>query len=234
MLGRVRSAFGKDPDAVFAKVKGVIHVGANSGQEIELYQRHGLSVLWVEPNPVVFEKLQANLAGVLKQSAIKALIADTDNVEYPFHLANNDGESSSILDLNLHREVWPEVQYERTIQLISKTLPTLLRENNVDLKEYDMLVMDTQGAELLVLKGAAPILADFTYIKAEVPDFESYKDCCQVKDLATFLGPLGFREYSRHRFAGRKGAGNYYDIVYKKDPPDQGRKAKIFSSRSNS
>jgi len=217
ILEKMKSLVGKDPDAVFAKVKGVIHVGANSGQESGLYNRHDLPVVWIEPNPEVFEKLIANIAAFPKQRAIMGLVTDADNVEYPFHLANNEGESSSILDLNLHQEVWPDVRYERTIRLFSKTLPTLLKENKVDPAPYDMLVMDTQGSELLVLKGAAPILSQFAYIKTEVPDFESYKDCCQVKDLAAFLEPLGFREYSRHRFAGRKGAGNYYDIVYRKD-----------------
>ena len=80
-----------------------------------------------------------------------------------------------------------------------------------------MLVMDTQGSELLVLKGAIPILQNFTYIKTEVPDFESYKGCCQLKDLQSFLTQHGFKEFSRHKFATHPNGGNYYDIIYKKN-----------------
>ncbi|MBN8852368.1 MAG: hypothetical protein BGO55_01310 [Sphingobacteriales bacterium 50-39] len=216
ILRKARSMFGSDPNEVFKNVKGVIHVGANIGQEIKLYDKHGLSVIWIEPIPDVFETLQTNLKGYSRQKAIKALVTDVDNTEYQFHLASNNGASSSILDMNLHQEIWPDVTYEKTIGLYSKTLPTLLKEHNIDIKNYDMLVMDTQGSELLILQGAAPILQNFDYIKSEVPDFESYKDCCQVKDLQAFLEQYGFEEHTRHSFAKRQGGGTYYDILYKK------------------
>lgn len=215
-LRRARSIFGKDPNAVFGNVKGVIHVGANIGQEIKLYDQYGLTVVWIEPIPHIFEILESNLKGFPRQIAIKALVTDVENGEYQFNLANNGGESSSILDLDLHQEVWPEVTYEKTISLRSSTLPNLLKSRNIDIRNYDMLVLDTQGAELLVLKGASSILDNFTYIKSEVPDFESYKGCCQVKDLESFLGQYGFREYVRHPFAKRHAGGSYYDITYKK------------------
>ena len=216
ILRRAKSMFEKDPNAVLKNVKGIIHVGANTGQEIGLYDQYGLGVVWIEPNPDIFETLQSNLLGFPRQIAIKGLVSDLENVEYQFHIANNNGESSSILELNLHQDIWPEIVYEKTINLHSRTLPSLLKENNIDNRNYDMLVLDTQGSELLVLKGATPILQDFNYIKAEVPDFESYKGCCQLKDLQLFLDQHGFREYARHQFAKRRGGGSYYDIIYKK------------------
>jgi len=216
ILRSVKSLFKKNPNAVFGKVKGVIHVGANTGQEIKLYDRYGLAVVWIEPNPEAFAILKKNLTGFPRQVAIEGLVTDVDNVEYAFHLANNS-ESSSILELDLHKDMWPEVAYDRTISLRSRSLASLLREHHVGTGGFDMLVMDTQGSELLVLKGAIPILDGFNYVKAEVPDFESYKGCCQLKDLKTFFDQHGFREYSRHRFAERPGVGNYYDIIYKKD-----------------
>ena len=39
---------------------------------------------------------------------------------------------------------------------------------------WDALVMDTQEPELLILKGAEPMLSQFKYIKTEAADFESY------------------------------------------------------------
>lgn len=213
-LRRAKAIFKKDPNGVLRKAKGVIHVGANIGQEASLYHQHGLPVVWVEPNPEVFELLRTNVKPYPDQIALLGLVTDVDDVEYPFHLANNGGESSSILDMHLHQQVWPDVKYERTILLRSRTLPSLLKENQVDIRKYDMLVMDTQGSELLILKGAAALLKDIRFIKTEVPDFESYKDCCQIKDLEAFLVPLGFSEYSRHRFAKKRATGNYFDIIY--------------------
>lgn len=213
---RIKLLLKKNPDKLLKKVKGIIHVGANTGQEIPLYAKHGLSVIWIEPIPEVFDLLQENVSAVEKQIAIKALVTDMDNGEYEFHLANNNGASSSILDLNLHQDIWPDVAFKKTIKLYSKTLSSLLRDNNIRISNYDMLVMDTQGSELLVLKGAISILQNFEYIKTEVPDFESYKDCCQLADLQSFLNQQGFEEFSRHKFATHPSGGNYYDIVYKK------------------
>src|SRR6516164_9486571 len=104
---RLKAFFESSPDKILKKVKGVIHVGANTGQEIPLYAKFGLSVVWIEPIPDVFEKLQSNLIGINGQIAVKGLATDVDNMEYQFHLASNNGASSSILDLNLHQDIWP-------------------------------------------------------------------------------------------------------------------------------
>ena len=216
ILHQVRSMIKRDPDRFLRKVSGVIHVGANTGQERKLYAEYGLRVIWIEPIPEVFEKLKENVADFSQQRALKCLVTDQDNMTYPFHIANNEGHSSSILDLNLHKDIWPQVAYEKTITLRSKTLPSLLEEEHIDYSEYDSLVMDTQGSELLVLKGAVSILENFTYIKTEVPDFESYTGCCQLADIASFLAQHGYREFSRQKNAERPNVGSYYDIVYKK------------------
>ena len=213
---QVKDIFRRNPDRLLKKINGIIHVGANTGQEIKLYAQYGLPVVWIEPIPEVFETLQSNLAGVQKQIAIKGLVTDIDNKEYDFKLASNNGASSSILEFNLHQDIWPEVTFEKTIKLFSATLPSLLKNNNINISDYDMLVMDTQGSELLVLNGAIPILKNFTYIKTEVPNFESYKGCCQLEDLQAFLSQHGYKEFSRHKFATHPNGGNYYDIVYKK------------------
>jgi len=207
----------RDPDRFLQKVSGVIHIGANAGQERKMYAKYGLRVIWIEPIPEIFEKLKVNVADFSKQHALKCLVTDKDNMEYRFHIANNDGHSSSILDLNLHKEIWPEVAYEKTIILQSMTLPSLLENEHIDCSEYDSLVMDTQGSELLILEGAVSILENFIYIKTEVPDFESYKGCCELSDIAEFMTRHGYREFSRFKFAERPNGGSYYEIVYKRE-----------------
>jgi FkbM family methyltransferase len=216
ILFRVRALLKRDPDRFLKKATGVIHVGANTGQEIQLYAKYGLPVIWIEPIPEVFETLKTNLIGIPKQLAIQGLVTDMDNTEYQFHIANNYGASSSILELNLHQDIWPQIKYEKTIKLQSNTLASLLKNNHINIAEYDTLIMDTQGSELLVLKGSVPILQNFTYIKTEVSDFESYKGCCQLKDIESFLINRGYIEFFRHKFIEHPDGGSYYDIVYKK------------------
>src|SRR5580704_16267673 len=121
---RLKSIFKKNPDVFFRKVIGVIHVGANTGQEMSLYEKYGLSVIWIEPIDEVFEKLKSNLNKVTNQMALQALVTDVNDKEYDFNVANNNGASSSILEFDLHQDIWPEVTYEKKVKKISKTLPT--------------------------------------------------------------------------------------------------------------
>jgi FkbM family methyltransferase len=216
ILRRLRRWFGPDPNRFLRSAHGVIHVGANVGQERELYARRGLDVLWIEPIPEVFATLRTNIAAFPRQRALQALVTDRDDHEYEFHVANNAGESSSILELKEHKDVWPKVAFTTSIKLRGVTLPTLFAREGVDITRYDALVMDTQGSELLVLKGAESLLPRFAYIKTEVPDFEAYEGCAQLGDLAAFVAARGFAELVRNRFASRAAGGHYYDVVYRR------------------
>jgi hypothetical protein len=59
-------------------ITGIIHVGANLGQERELYAKYKLKVLWIEPLPHFFEKLRENIREFPDQIApTAALRGDT-------------------------------------------------------------------------------------------------------------------------------------------------------------
>jgi hypothetical protein len=80
MFYRLRSVYRKiilivdNPDAFLGKVDGIIHVGANVGQERDLYAKRKLSVLWVEPLPDVFENLCNNMQRFPQQMAVNHLV----------------------------------------------------------------------------------------------------------------------------------------------------------------
>jgi FkbM family methyltransferase len=225
MFGSVRNLWqrllrrtGQDRDAAYMRqLRGVIHVGANTGQERAHYRQYGLRVLWIEPVPEVFAQLQANLAGLVGQNALCALIADEEGREVDFHVASNDGLSSSMLELGRHKEVWPEVSYQRTLKLRTTTLDAMVRDGLIaPVAAFNGLVMDTQGSELMVLRGATALLRHIDFVKTEAADFESYVGCCQLAELGAFLGEHGFAEMRRYRFANRPGLGAYYDVVYQR------------------
>ncbi len=216
IVDQVKACFKTDPDRFLQRSKGVIHVGANTGQEKQQYENHGLNVVWIEPIPEVFEKLSTNVRDLPKQQAYQCLVTDQDDAEYEFNVANNNGASSSILDFHLHKEIWPTVSYDKKIRLRSVTLPTFVQRHAIELDQYDALILDTQGTELLILRGASEVLRHFKFIKTEVPDFESYAGCCQLADLAEFMTRHGYTEISRNEFARREGGGRYYDVVYRR------------------
>jgi len=205
------------PRRFLRHVSGIIHVGANEGQERKLYDQYGLNVLWVEALDEAFHVLVENLAGFPKQRAIQCLVTDRDDGEYTFHVASNAGASSSIFDLHMHRDIWPEVTYTTKTKMKSKTLVGLLRDEGLEPSAYDALVMDTQGSELLILEGAASCLGGFKYIQTEVADFEAYKGCCQLADLESFLSCHGYAEDARKVIARHPEGGKYYEIVFRRD-----------------
>jgi len=206
-----------DHDAHLNDCKGVIHIGANVGQERHDYARRGLRVLWVEPIPEVFTQLESNIAGVPLQRAVQALVTEHAGEQHQLKVASNNAGSSSILPMKLHAQVWPEVHFERAITLHSESLPTLLRHFDIRAEDYDFLTIDTQGAELMVLRGALPLLHHFRYVQVEVADFEAYAGGCLLNEIEGFFAAHGFVEHTRHRFATRPGIGSFFDIVYRRD-----------------
>jgi FkbM family methyltransferase len=197
------------------RLKGIIHVGANVGQERDYYARYGLNVLWIEPIPWVFKDLKSAISSYPKQRALEYLVLDKDGETTTLHVSNNDGESSSVLELALHQDVWPSVQFTRDIEIRSHKLDTIIEKEHINLPDYDGLVLDTQGSELLVLKGAQRVLRNMRMVKLEVADFESYAGCPRPEHLADFLGAYGLREWMRVPFAVHSGGGRYYDITYR-------------------
>ncbi|MGA1354328.1 MAG: FkbM family methyltransferase, partial [Candidatus Limnocylindrus sp.] len=145
-----------------------------------------------------------------------ALVSDSDGSTYAFHVASNHGQSSSVLPLKHHRDIWPEVRFDRTIQLTGWTLPTLLERDGIDGRTYDALVLDTQGAEMSVLRGAGSLLRGFRYVKVEAADFELYEGCCTLAELSAFLARYGYAERSRRRFARRPEGGSCFDVVFER------------------
>ena len=156
------------------------------------------------------------MAAYPDQQAIQGLVTDIDNKEYDFHISNNRGLSSSIYDLALHKDIWPDVSFVETLKLQSITLPALLAQNKIDHGLFDCLVMDTQGSELLVLLGSGNLINQFKYILTEVSDFQLYKDCCQLDEMSSYLSMHGFREVHRKKIRMHPDGGGCYNILYQK------------------
>jgi hypothetical protein len=69
----------------------------------------------------------------------------------------------------------------------------LLEENEFKFSDFQLLDMDTQGAELMVLKGAPKVLEHVSYVTTEAtwsnPD---YVDNVLFDELKTYLNSFGF------------------------------------------
>jgi FkbM family methyltransferase len=198
------------------RVTNVVHVGANAGQERAKYAKNDLGVLWIEPILSVFEELENNIRPYPKQIARWALVTDQSGKMVSLNLASNGGESSSIFEFADHDEIWPEIGFTGRIDMVSQSLDDIL---STDTRQYDGLVIDTQGSELLILKGASVTLSRLKYIKTEAANFEMYKGAARESDLVSFLELHGFDLLRRFPFAKKPdGSGEVSDLLFERSP----------------
>jgi FkbM family methyltransferase len=172
--------------------RGVIHIGAHEGQEMQEYQVMGADkVLFVEANPSVFERLKLHIAGIPNVWLANCAISNqngTVNLR-----VNSHDMSSSILPLKLHKEIYPGMLEVDQVTVTSKTLDSLMQESPLNSSEFNILVIDIQGAELLALQGARETLKYIDAISTEVNCEELYEGCALIDQVDDFLKVYGFQ-----------------------------------------
>ena len=177
---------------------GLIHVGANTGQEVQSYKAAGLknSVL-IEPIPLCFEQLKLAIGEHPGMIPIQALCADVSGVEHDFFIANNGGQSSSVLPPARHLQEHPDVEFRTKARVRSNTLDEVMvhvdRVHGVGAENFNTLVIDVQGAELMVLKGASQTLRNVQYVFSEVSYGNLYQGDVVLEDLQAYLKVFDFR-----------------------------------------
>jgi FkbM family methyltransferase len=185
--------------------KGVLHIGANIGEEAPVYDELGIKdVIWIEGNPDIFPKLKSNIQKYGMQTAFLACIGD-ENGDTVLHISNNGSQSSSILELGTHKTAHPEVHYVKDIPLKMFRVDSLFDENI--LKDYDFLNIDLQGAELKALKGMGELLRGFRWAYLEVNKAELYKGCALIGEVDNYLLGYGFKRVET-MFCGSTGWGD--------------------------
>lgn len=203
------------PDRFLKGARGVIHIGANTGQERSLYASYGLKVAWIEPIPEIFRELQSNLAGFPGQTAYNCLIAAQDGRKYQFYVSSNEGSSSSIFEPSKDfAERWNGVDFSRSMEMESVSLPTFIRMQGLDPAMFDILTLDTQGSELLVLEGAEEILSHFRYVQLEATNQRIYSGCCLLPEVDSFMLNHGFKQRGRRVCIRSAKGGREWDVLY--------------------
>ena len=174
------------------KISGILHVGAHLCEEHPLYLNLTNRILWIEALPDFVERNKKNIQNL---NIINAVVSDVDGELVEFNITNNT-KCSSMLDLGHHKNVHPEVFVESKLKLKTKKISTLYKENNINYSDYNVLVMDIQGAELPALKGMGDILNFFDSIFIEVAEKAMYEGSCLLQDIDDFLSNLGYeRKY---------------------------------------
>ena len=128
------------------------------------------------------------------------------------HVNRGSGESTSFLK--------PTALYdghfeEETVSLEVVTLDSLLPTFS-DSHIFNMLVTDTQGFDLEVLKGAQTTLKQIEYLYTEVSKGH-YHGEPTLEDFDRFLKPFGFGRAETSMYGSWKGEDQWGDMFYIKD-----------------
>lgn len=173
--------------------RSALHVGGCIGEERDWYDEMNFDrVIWFEPNVGLFLQLQENISVYGNQVAVNLGIHDTLK-EAVLHLANNRGQSSSILEFGKHLKYHPKVRYidNQVIKLVR--MDDWLKSNGFDIKDFNFLNVDVQGVELNVIKSFGDLIRQLDYVYTEVNEDYLYKNCCLVGEIDKYLLKYGFK-----------------------------------------
>ena len=166
-------------------VKGIIHIGAHHGQEIEEYIQNGVQdILMFEPVSqnfkVLEEKMQSMNANI---QAYQVALGNEDKKNVTMYLSDNNLISSSVLKPKVHLQLHPAVGFPGVEEVEMQKLDNFLD----DTKDFNFINMDVQGYELEVLKGGTETLKHVDYVYCEINRDELYEGNAFVEDLDEFL-----------------------------------------------
>lgn len=187
------------------KFTGILHVGMHEAEEIGVYEKYigRDKILWIEAMYDKVEYCLAKFPNILIQNVI---ISDVEE-DVTFHISNN-GQSSSILELGLHKNFHPEVHYVTSFKSQSKRLDNVI--SNYKSIPFNFLNLDIQGVELRALKSLGKYLENIDYIYTEVNSDYVYEKCDLIGDIDEYLSTFGFKRVETSWFGSCKWGDAFY------------------------
>ena len=167
--------------------KGVLHIGAWDAWESKQYAHYcGDNSIFLEANPNSYERFKGEIEQ-FGQKVFNLAAWNEDDLEMNLYCPPSNPDSSSLIEQN------GDVVKTKTI-----TIETLFEREGFDFANYDLLNIDTEGAELQVLEGIGDNFNNFMYVIIEVSDLGSEFD----KSIESFMTNKGFsliKESTHHR-----------------------------------
>ncbi len=179
-------------------IKGVVHIGANDGYEVQYYLELGIEhVLAIEPYPLatkLFKEKYGNTAGV---TLIECGIGQ-ESKEMPLRIGPDTGQGSTFLRVKEDfSNNSPFKDTEQDLGEVNVNVRTWKdATNDIDLGKYDCLVVDVQGMELEVLKSIGDELSYFNYLNIECSEEAVFEGEAAAQEVIDYLDSMGYAQDS--------------------------------------
>jgi FkbM family methyltransferase len=175
---------------------GIVHVGANTCQELPLYLSHGIeNRIWIEP----FVELDFPNG----ETIINVGIGDKNEEISIVYQASNNNESTSLLKPIKHIEMYNNINFNLAkIPTKIVTLEEVIKNNIWGGQNFNYLVLDIQGMELKALKGLGQYANHFDVIITEAYIDELYEDCGKLTEIQELLTDYQMVEFIAEPYKG--------------------------------
>jgi len=165
---------------------GIVYAGANTGQELHFLEPLTEKIYAFEPinSLTVWGELLNKQND--KIVCINVALSDKDEDDILIYPASNNFESSSLFKPNTHLSEFSWVEFGEPIKVNAKRLDSFPFHKN-----FDVLIMDVQGAEYKVLNG----ISNFENIKLIILEYgipDSYFGACSFQEINDLLSKAGF------------------------------------------
>jgi FkbM family methyltransferase len=173
----------------------VVHVGAHVGEEVEAYRAHDAErIVLVEANPASCDNLRARFDGASDIDVLHAAAADHDGEARLLLHTNARGgtESASLLPMRELARIVPSLNTPAAVEVPAHRLDSILASAAVDPVDVGLLVLDVQGAELQVLRGASRALRGIRAVLTEVALIDLYEGAALEREVVDELRRAGF------------------------------------------
>ena len=204
-------------------IKGIIHVGMWDFVEYGCYTKLvGNNVIGIEANPQVYKDMAKPVADKWGFKCFNEFLSDKDKEVRDFYFA---GEGSSLY------KGQPQWNKNVSIKVQTKTLATVIEENNIDMNGYDFLNIDAEGAEFDVLRGFEKYLNYINVIDLETSYDDRHRSGADHNTIVQWLSERGFelKEMSSS-YQSQNWGDSVFARVNKELPPfvDENVGTKIF------
>lgn len=164
-------------------VRGIVHVGGHQGHQLRSYVEYGINnIIYFEPVENNFYQLKKTISRIVTNQNIKIHKVALGNSQFDANMyieTDNKGMSCSILEPVEHLSQYPWIKFNER----ERVYVDLMDNYDIPSMLFNMLVVDVQGYEIEVMRGATNTLKAMDYVITEINRAELYRDCAKIEKL---------------------------------------------------